>query len=199
MILWTIQSSAAWTELQEKGVLRSKPQHIMEKTWLSAYQWMAQQMMSRIGPPPEPDCLPIWAWFQWEGRHRRKPDLRAAGHLGKGERGIRVELEYPDSRALLSDFCLWHYVLSYWYLPALEADGDAFEAELAAHGLSFFNQKPLPDAHYHSTVVGSWDRIFDLDWSEPDLSEPMEQKSIQATVWEVKREQVKNHKHFTSR
>jgi hypothetical protein len=199
MILWTIQSPQAWTELQDKGVLRAKRQYIMERTWLSAYQWMAEKMRLHIGPPPESDCLPIWTWYQWEGQRRKKPDLWASGHLGKGERGVRVEFEHPDGGALLSDFCLWHYVLSYWYLPASEADSEAFEAELAAHGLSFFDQKPLPHSGYHSKIVRSWDRIFDLDWSEPDVSEPMEEKSIQAAIWEVKRDQVKSHKHFTSR
>ena len=171
----------------------------MEATWLSAYQWMAEKMRSRIGPPPEPDCLPIWAWHQWEGTKRKKPDLRASGHLCKGERGVRIEFEQAGDGMLLSDFCLWHYVLSYWYLPVSEADAEVFEKELASHGLSFFDQKPLPHADYHTRIVRSWDRIFDLDWSEPDVSQPRETKAIQAAMWELKRDQVKRHKPFTSR
>ena len=101
MILWTIQSPAAWAELQQKGVLRAERRHMMEATWLSAYEWMAEKMRSRIGPPPERDCLPIWAWQQWEGVERKKPDLRAGGHLAKGERGIRIEFEQADDSALL--------------------------------------------------------------------------------------------------
>ena len=45
-----------------------------------------------VGPPPEPDCVPIWAWCQWEGK-RKKPDLRCRGHLPKGQPGVRLELE----------------------------------------------------------------------------------------------------------
>ena len=96
MILWTIQSPEAWAELRERGVLRAKSRHIVEATWLAAYKWMAEKMRSQIGPPPVPDCLPIWAWHQWEGVKRKKPDLRAGGHLGKGERGIRIEFEQAD-------------------------------------------------------------------------------------------------------
>jgi hypothetical protein len=106
MILWTIQSPQAWTELQDKGVLRAKRQYIMERTWLSAYQWMAEKMRLHIGPPPESDCLPIWTWYQWEGQRRKKPDLWASGHLGKGERGVRVEFESSSSILMAVPSCL---------------------------------------------------------------------------------------------
>ena len=43
--------------------------------------------------------------------------LAVCGHLPKGERGVRLELQVADDRVLLSDFDLWHYVLNYWYLP----------------------------------------------------------------------------------
>ncbi len=58
----------------------------------------------------------------------------------------RLKLECPADRVLLSDYSLWHYVLNYWYLPSSEADGDAFERDIAL---------------------------------------PFEEKSIQATLWEI--------------
>ena len=198
MTLWTIQSQAAWTELQEKGVLRAKAGHVGEPSWVPAYQWMIRQMRSRLGPPPEPDCTPIWAWYQFDGQ-KKKPDLRARGHLEPGTKGVRIELQYPSDRAVLSDFSLWHYVLNYWYLPTSAQDGDAFERELADRGLSFYTRKPLPDAAYHSAVESSWDRIFDLDWTEIDVSVPRPQKSIQATVWEINLQQVRDFRPFTAR
>ena len=199
MILWTIQSPEAWIELQEKGVLRARRRHIVEATWFPAYEWMAEKMRARIGEPPDLECVPIWAWYQWESAERKKPDLRTGGHLGKGERGVRIGFEQAEDGVLLSDFCLWHYVLNYWYLPSCEADGEMFERELASHGLSFFDQKPLPHAEYHLRIVRSWNRIFDLDWSEPDISQPRKRKSIQATMWEIRWDQVRQHKQFTSR
>lgn len=198
MKLWTIQSTHAWAELMQNGVLRAKRRHIAHESWQSAYEWMARKMNSQIGPPPEPDCYPIWAWYQWEG-HRKKPDLRYRAHIGKGEQGVRLEIDCPDSRAVLSNFDLWHYVLNYWYVPTSEADGLAFEAELAGRGLSFFHQKPLPDESYHRSIVDSWDRIFDLEWIELDICEPRDEVSIQATLWEIRLDQVRDHTHFTSR
>lgn len=198
MTLWTIQSLPAWAELQETGRLRAMSHHVSEPTWVRAYQWMTRQMRSRIGPPPEADCQAIWAWYRWQGA-RRKPDLRCGGHLMRGEKGVRLTIDCPVERVLLSDFSLWHYVLNYWYLPSSEAAGEAFESELAGHGLSFFDQKPLPHEAYHSAIVESWNRCLDLEWHEPDVSERPEEKSVQATMWEITLDQVVACQRFTAR
>lgn len=198
MTLWTIQSLPAWAELQRQGVLRATTRNATETAWLPAYRWMTQQMRSRIGPPPETDSQPIWAWYQWHGA-RRMPDLRYRGHLPEGETGVRLKLEFPAQRALLSDFSLWHHVLNYWHLPPSIAEGDAFESDLASLGLSYFTQKPLPDETNHRRIVQSWERIFDLDWYAPEISAPTEDKSIQGTMWEIALDQVRECRHFTAR
>ena len=198
MILWAIQTEEAWSELQTHGVLRATRKDI-EEDFFHAYEWMVDQMAKRLPMRPGQDRFPLWAWYQWQNEERRKPDLRSGGYMPKDQKGVRIEFEYPDQSALLSDFGLWHYVLNYWYLPESEADGEAFEAELTAAGLSLFTQKPVPDAGFHKRIVQSWDRIFDLRWFEDDLALPMSRKSIQATLWELTIDQVKNCKHFKSR
>ena len=198
MTLWTIQSLPAWQELQETGFLRASRHNICEHPWRSAYRWMTDQMHLRIGPPPEDDCTPIWAWYQWDGSTKR-PDLRSRGHLPPGEPGVRIEFNCSHDAALLSDVSLWHFGRNYSYLPASEADSERFESELTARRLSFYDQKPLPDHAYHRRIVGSWERIFDLEWCEPDLSEPREQKSIQATLWELTLQQVTECQYFVGR
>jgi len=199
MTLWTIQTEQAWRDFQSSGVLRGARERIMEEWWALPYEWMIQQMKRRICPPPTPGTYPVWAWLQWENAKRAKPDLRAGGHLPKRERGVRIEFECPDHAILLSDFDLWHYVLNYWYLPESEAEGEKLEAQLAKRGLSFLETKPLPNREYHERIVGSWDKIFDLDWTEDELALRKSRKSIQATVWEVNADQVRNHRHFKAR
>jgi hypothetical protein len=199
MILWTIQKEEAWEKLQELGYLVATIDNIMEESWVSAYLWMTNQMKKRLGPPPYADCYPVWTWYQWENAKRKRPDLRAGGHLSKNARGVRIEFECHENSALLSDFELWHYVLNYWYLPESLAEGEAFELQLERQGLSFFDTKPLPNLEYHERMVKSWDRIFDLDWIEADLSSPRDQKSIQATTWQLSIDQVRSCKHFKSR
>lgn len=103
MTLWTIQSLSAWTELQDKGVLRAKTDRVMVESWLPAYRWMTHQMRRRLGPPPEADCQAIWAWYRWDAASA-KPDLRCRGHLDTGEQGVRLKLEYPSHRAIVESW-----------------------------------------------------------------------------------------------
>ena len=133
-----------------------------------------------------------------------KPDLRAAGYLNKGERGVRVELKVANDRVLLSDFDLWHYVLNYWHLPTTEKDGKAFEKKLARAGLSFYgrnHQHPLPHVRYRQEIERSWERIFDTDWADREhaIASPPKKKSIQATLWELVLDDVVEVRQFTAR
>jgi hypothetical protein len=198
MILWTIQKFAAWEKLYQDNFLWASQEHILEE-FCPAYRWMKKQMAQRIGPPPQPDSYPLWAWHEWQGRRRKKPDLRSGGHLAKGEEGVRIEFEIDETNVLLSDFSLWHHVLNYWYLPSSEKDDREFEAELQKQGLSFFKQKPLPYQKYHRLIEKSWERIFDLDWQAKNYTDPIGEKSIQAAFWELRLDQVKECFPFTAR
>jgi hypothetical protein len=198
MTLWTIQAIEALNAIKTKGVLRSNSADA-DASFLPAYQWMSEQMRVRVGPPSTDDALPLWAWYQWQDSRKRKPDLRFAGHLPKGKRGVCIEFEIDETQALLSDFELWHYVLNYWYLPVSEKEGEKFEAELERHNLSFFQTKPLPDPKSHQAIVASWQRIFDLNWTVKGLAEPKPKKAIQATLWEIRSVCIRDVQEFTAR
>ena len=198
MILWSIQSEGAWQTLETSGVLRAS-QALAESLFAGAYRWMTEKMRERIGPPPSPDAWPVWAWSQWAGVRRQRPDLRSVGHLARGERGVRMELEAPASMVLLSDFELWHYVLNGWYLPASLADGERFDALLASKGFAHPGDVAEEEGEIHDRIRASWDRIFDLDWAEPDVASSRDEKSIQGTLWELSIEQVRVVRRFTAR
>lgn len=197
-MLWTIQEMEAWNLFKRTGVLRSVSKHA-DAISMSAYQWMAEQMRVRIGPAPTIDSLPVWAWYQWEGERKKKPDLRSTGHIPSGTRGVRIEFAINDKQVLLSDFDLWHYVLNYWYLPASEEDGARFEARLDHSNPAFFLTKPLPDPKFHQAVVASWQRIFDMDWRAKDIAGSRAKKSIQATLWELRIERLRSVREFVAR
>ena len=207
MTLWTIQTIAAWKILEREKVLFNDPRYSRaaeEELFLDAYRWMVKQMERRIGPKPDNTSFPLWAWYQWHDSKKRKPDLRCIAHLPKGERGVRIEFEQSDKEVLLSDFVLWNnYSINYWYLPRTIAEGDAFDAELEAelsrHNLDFSGLKLLPVRAYHQRIEDSWERIFDLDWSEEDISDPFDKKSIQATFWQLNFDQIKDVQFFTAR
>lgn len=196
--LWTIQSIPAWEKLQKLKVLQAD-RHYIEKEFLNAYQWMALQMKKKLGYRPFRDSVPLWAWYQWEGKEKRKPDLRYSGHLPKGVKGVLIEFKIDRNQALLSDFDLWHYVLNYWYLPISKKDHCAFLAELSKEGLSFYETKPLPNIKYHKRIVKGWGRIFDIDSSNDYIASPNEEKSIQACFWELRIENVRNIQIFISK
>jgi hypothetical protein len=204
MLIWSILTQKAWKKLQREGRLRTSRRHVM-KEFLGPYLWMVEQMEKRLKTPrPGRDAMPIWAWRQWEGVKRCKPDLRSGGHLPQGFRGVRVECRVDDRRVLLSDFDLWHYVLNYWYLPTSERDGNAFEKKLAGVGLSFYKfnySNSLPNVQYRREIERSWDRIFDVKWTDQSraIANIPKKKSIQATLWEICLEDVVEAKEFMAR
>ena len=194
MKLWTIQNMAAWEFLQREQVLVADRRYSID-CFREPYTWMVRQMRRRIRDNSE--AWPLWAWYQWRGIDRRKPDLRYRDHLWDGdERGVRIEFEQPDSGALLSDFQLWNYVLNHCYLPETLAAGDAFRAELREHNIEPALRLP---AAYHRRMADSWNRIFDLDWSPEGDKEPRDQKQIQATFWKLHLHQIRDVKFFTKR
>ncbi len=185
MRLYMIQSLQMWHLWQRIGVLHANPAYV-DQDFLPAYYWMAKQMRRRIGHPPLGCLLPVWAWYQWDGVARTKPDLRTSGFLPMGQKGVRLCLDVDEKKVLLSDFDLWHYVLNYWYLGETLSDQIVFEAH---------NDTIMRD----SQIQASWQRIFDIDWHSPDIADPRPAKSLQATLWEVRLEQVISHEFFIAR
>lgn len=201
MKLWSIQREAIWRTLVKQGAIFT-PADKAEATNHDAYVWLAEQMRVRLPNHPTLDTthlFPVWAWFQWESEHRPMPDLRYSAHLPRGEKGVRLELEVPDEMVLLSDFELWHFALNYWYLPSSMLDGDRFDREMSERGLSNHRERPLSDQKAHNEIQHSWEKIFDLDWQEKDYSSPRELKNIQATLWSIEMDFVKDVTHFTAK
>jgi hypothetical protein len=196
--LWSIQTTDVWATLQRDGLWRAT-RPLVSEDWPDAYRWMVKQMEARLGQPSVANQMPVWAWYQWSGVRRPKPDLRARGHLPPDTAGVRIELEVPRARVLLSDFDLWHYALNYWYLPASVADERAFDANLKARGLCYYQMKPLPDRAAHEIIEHSWERMFDLRWTNRAVTRNRAEKSIQAVLWELWLDDVMEVTEFTAR
>lgn len=75
MVLWTIQPIEIYELIQETGVYHCNFTKSMLNDCREQYDWLAQEMKTRIGNPPEGVSYPVWAWYMWEGE-RKKPDLR---------------------------------------------------------------------------------------------------------------------------
>lgn len=191
--VWTIQTLLAWEQLKATGVLRADEQFI-EPCFRPAYDWLAAQMKTRIGLPHEGVTYPIWFWSQWENAKRRRPDLRAVGHLPRGEREVLLGCEVCKDAALLSDFMLWHYVLNDWDLSGTPAEQTAFEREHDPPVLSL-------SVIAQERKIKSWERIFDLDFrtADADISPPRAERCIQGVTWELRLAQVTRAQVFQAR
>ena len=186
MKLWTTQPVAFYEELMEKGINYCKQVSQMAEDYHVAYQWMVEQMLERIGEPPLPDIKqPIWAWYQYTCKKKRKPTLSSLNKTNPEEREVLMELEMPDCVVLLSDFDLWHYPLNHWFLGA---DRKLDKLCEPYYGHTEFDKRP---SEVQRVIMDSWVKIFDLNHrNRYYASKARKNRSIQATLWLVKKEYV---------
>lgn len=180
--LFTVQSIKSWQIAQEKGVVRHDSwEHIMEESFKEPYAWMVQQMVQRIGAPYADSAIPIWAWYECEGRnYQSKKQLERGGHLSEGEEGVYLEFESDMEKCLSSEFIAWHQVLNRGYLPLSDEEFDAFEAWLEEEGLNYcieFEEY----SHVMWRVQKSWENVFKLKESKAYHKS----ESVQVCLWEI--------------
>lgn len=173
----------------------------VEPEFIAAYRWLLAYLPDKPTHVAESqNTMPIWAWYQCHSVDKKKPDLRHSGYLTKGTEAILLEIEKPEEQVLLSDYQLWHHVLNGWYLPSSMADAECFEKELANQAIDIYKEElanlPKP---IKQKITASWQRIFNLDWYEQDITDPINQKSIQATFWSLHRDEVVSVKEFVAR
>lgn len=199
MRVWSIQRKEVLEGLEREGRWVADPAYAPAE-WLAAYGWMAEQMRGRLGNPPPGASLPLWVWVRYEGEARPRPDLRRGGHLERGVEGVRIELEIPFERVLISEFDLWHYVLNGWYLAESEAEEARFERQARACGVDLFRDKPPLDPGIRQRLEESWTRIFQWEREYPSsLARPLPLRTLQGCVWEILASQVRRIHHFRAR
>jgi hypothetical protein len=196
MRLWTIQDYKAYEVMLEKGVMNASNEHLFcEDDFRHAYAWMSTQMRRSGLIPPVGVDYPIWAWYKWDGKRKRR-DMRERSSTQRNAKIIQLTIEIDDSDVLLSDFHLFHYVLNYWYLPIDEKDSNEFENEYTRLGfaysdLSNFEIQNQEMKRVRTKIERSWDRVLDLQLEDDDYIYGINsEKSIQATFWQLKTEQI---------
>ena len=184
MRLWTIQPIEVWNETLNSGTYRCNP--VLTTLDLDdEYKWMIRKMVDRIGPPPVGVQYPIWAWYKQNGKHC-KPDLRSARWgYGLGDEDYAcIEIEMPDETILLSDFDVWHIILNHGLISETEEEDK--EQEILFDAMDSDQQALYRDKN--------WERVFEVspfsngwitrgDW-------------VQATFWELQKEDIRSVKFF---
>lgn len=179
MKLWTMQPPEVYQLIQEIGVYRCNPELSENQEWCfcKAYNWLHGKMESLIGPAPDGVSDPVWAWHTWEG-HRKKPDFRYSMFRNHPECYL-MEIDIEDDQVLLTDYDDWHYVLNRWYYH--DEDPDDIWDERNEWFWS------LPPDEQTRIAEESWNQL--IGRSEAEL---LHKKSptIQATFWELRRDQI---------
>lgn len=204
MILYSILLKEAYEILQSEGSLFYRDHWVDDPDdkdfWRTPFRWLSGEMRKQIGPPPEGVTYPLWAWYQWDGAKKRRPDLRHNCFVRKGEVAYRVEFEIDDKDVVLSNFDSWHCVLNDSYLPISEADDEAFDSYLKERdAYRYARGKGCPE-DIRQQIEESWQRVFDLSLVDDDyMHYPLDKKAIQATFWTLSLDQVRKVDRFVGR
>lgn len=118
------------------------------------------------------------------------------GHLPKGTKGVRLELDLDPQEILLSDFADWHFPLNDFFLPLDETESEQFDREEREAGYDCRGPRPEP---LQSRVLTSWERIFDFTRECRDWRGRFRARDIQATFWELRMEHVRDVTFYTDR
>lgn len=201
--LWTIQPIEWYKRLLTDGIIYGDAKLSdwyteRELGFRFAYDWLMGEMEKRISPRPFADAVPVWAWYHYLNSKKKRPDLRCAGHLTKGEKGVRIEFIKPENQILLSDFDLWHLGLNYCYIAETEEKNDVFDELLKSHSVKFIDRGKYPPIA-QKMVVDSWQKVLDMDYHSEYSASPFEKKSIQATFWSLSVDEIVKVDKFVAR
>ena len=184
MTLWTIHPVSFWHHFNLAKCVRGSIDFVEEED-VDAYRWMLSMLQERTDA--ECGTSPIWAWHTYDGQTSRRPDLRSSGHLPRGSQGVRIELEICEESILLSQFEMWVWVMTQDYIPEGTLDFEEWHSR---------TRNSVSD---QQLCTKSWERIFDLQFGDPDFWGPHEERSIQACIGSISLDDVNRVDFFQAR
>lgn len=183
--LWTRQHKNILDELEKHGTYRVKKEYIAEKMdtfsnyYLSLYEWYGKNA-EKLVPRPDGVIYPIWL--------STSSDMM----LQPTEDTVILEIEVDKKDIIYTDLERWGYVVNYFYLPTGPEDEERHNEELKKYGINNQTSLIMGDmGNFYpllkNKIIKSWERLF----------EPFEYKGqvVQATIWEIKKEWIKDIKH----
>ena len=186
MTLWTRQVPQVWEELERTGVYRVKEEYIRAKNdtiadfYLGLYRWYTGEARKYIHISPELQ-YPVWLCVTDETMLQPVPDT------------VILKVEVPRDQVVIANMEAWGYVVNYWYVPLDEEDARKHAAELARYGITEEDTLiSTAKGNFYPTlkrkILSSWGRVFTMP--------PADHNDAVATVWEIKREWVKEVQHY---
>ena len=187
MTLWTIQPEQVYRDILKIGKYTCNPSLMSMPEFTDAYDWLAAQMVLKIGPPPDGVKYPVWAWYAQDFKHK-KPDLRRErwANGSNGDKMACIEIEVPDGQVVLSDFDNWHAVLNQWLISDTEDEDKKLEA--------IYEQ--LPPEEKRRMMMENWLRVFDVTPFENSWTK--RGAWVQATFWTLTKDMILDIRFFTA-
>lgn len=191
MKLWSFQYEEVWDAIQKEGFHRVKDDFV-DKDFAVKYKWLVAQMHKKVGPPPEGVTYPIWAYARRNGVDGKRPDLRHNEYGKKGDKLVLLELDIPEERLCLSDLDAWNIVLLDGYCCYEDDSEDKWNRRR-----KWLNS--LPEVARSLAIKSSWHEIFNIAKEPFDNGFISYGNWLQATFWEIRKEDVVSVKHFTAK
>ena len=172
--------------MQASGIYHVKEEYIRKKNgeisdyYLELYRWYTNTAREYTSIPKEL-LYPIW--------------LSVSGEimLQPTENTVILKLEVPKDKVVICNMEAWGYVVNYWYVPLNEQDAKEHAEELKRNGISeedelISTSKGNFYPMLRRKIQNSWKRVFTMP--------PANDKEAVATIWELKREWVKEVQGF---
>lgn len=184
-VLWTRQASAVEEELEREGVYRVKEDYIRKKYdtisdfYLRLYRWYRNEAKKYISFDGD---YPIWLSVTDEMM------------LQPTEGAVILKVEIPSDQYILCNYDAWGYAVNYFYVPIDDEDREKHQEKLRRNGIAtddelLLTQKGNFYPLLKRELLDSWKRVF----TQMPRSE---KEGIVATAWEIRREWVKEIRHY---
>lgn len=181
--LYTAQTELVLKVIETEGVSFSKPEYIKKKygesasIFLTAYSWFVKELEKRVAKPTGAE-LPYWAFT----------DLYSVDTTGSHVTVLQV----PVEEVVFFDMYDWKKVMQLSLIGENEEEEKAFARQIGEYGLT--PNKIMLTPFYpdlKKQIMDSWQRLFRYD-EGIRKGEKTEAGSVQAGLWQIKREWLVN-------
>ena len=179
--LYTRQNDKTLAQLERDGRIINQRAYVrlhfgdMAEHYLESYDWFTQEAAKRV---PKPEDVSASIWCSISANNCLKPIPGTVVYV----------LEVPKAQVIYFDEGKWDYVLNRIYIPADEADREAYKKHLKAlgvqNGFEFFQGRykgMYPQEM--ERIRESWKRVFQIDnWTIFNVC---------GNIWEIREEWIR--------
>ncbi|XCP84560.1 DUF3841 domain-containing protein [Roseburia hominis] len=188
VILWTRQVPEVWEELKSTGIYRVKPEYIRKKNdsmaeyYLDLYRWYTKEARKYLELSEELE-YPIWLCVDEENMLQPTEDT------------VILKVEVPRENVIICNMDAWGYRVNYWYIPLEKEDEKRHRLEFQKYGIGEEDTLISTDkGNFYpllkKKITDSWSRVFTLL--------PEKREGFTATMWELRREWIKEVRFYGS-